>query len=276
MKKKEWIGNILFHIVLLAAVCMVLYPFVVMVSGAFKSDMEMNRYVLRLIPQEPTLEHFKTLFKTIPFWKQFGNSMLVSCCTVVLVVLVDGFVAYGFSRFEFRGKELLLSLMLSTMLIPAQVLMVPQFQMYTKMKLFGTYIPLMIPSLLGATNIFLLVQIMGQIPRELYESAMIDGSGEIGIFFRIAFPLSKSGFGILAVLTFMSVWNDFMTPLIYLNQEKQYTLSIGLLRLRDFYNISYGAPLAGALLSCIPVILILSVVGQKYFMKGLMVGAVKG
>lgn len=276
MRKSKIITGVLFHLILLAAVLFIMYPFVFMVSGAFKTDLEMNRYILRLIPREFTLDNFKTLFGTIPFWKQFMNSLCVSSMAAVLAMLVDGLVAYGFTRFDFRGKGVLLSLILATMLIPPQVLMVPQFQMYRNMGLFGTYVPLIIPAMINAFGIFLLCQIMGQIPKDLYESAMIDGYGELKIFIKIAIPLSKAGIGIQGVLTFMNTWNDFMTPLIYLNAEEKYTLPIGLMRLQSFYKISYGAPLAGALLSCVPVIAILAVVGQKYFVKGLMAGAVKG
>lgn len=276
MRKSKIITGVLFHLILLAAVLFIMYPFVFMVSGAFKTDLEMNRYILRLIPRELTLDNFKTLFGTIPFWKQFMNSLCVSSMAAVLAMLVDGLVAYGFTRFDFRGKGVLLSLILATMLIPPQVLMVPQFQMYRNMGLFGTYVPLIIPAMINAFGIFLLCQIMGQIPKDLYESAMIDGYGELKIFIKIAIPLSKAGIGIQGVLTFMNTWNDFMTPLIYLNAEEKYTLPIGLMRLQSFYKISYGAPLAGALLSCVPVIAILAVVGQKYFVKGLMAGAVKG
>lgn len=276
MRKKKTVTGIIFHLILLVAVLFIMYPFVFMVSGAFKTDLEMNRFILRLIPREITLDNFKTLFRTIPFWKQFVNSFCVASIAAVLAMLVDALVAYGFTRFEFRGKGLLLSLILATMLIPPQVLMVPQFQMYKNMGLFGTYVPLIIPAMINAFGIFLLCQIMGQIPKDLYESAMIDGYGELKIFMKIAIPLSKAGIGIQGVLTFMNTWNDFMTPLIYLNAEEKYTLPIGLMRLQSFYKISYGAPLAGALLSCVPVIVILAVVGQKYFVKGLMAGAVKG
>lgn len=276
MKKKKIISGIVFHFVLIIAVLFILYPFVFMISGALKTDLEMNRYILRLIPREITFDNFKTLFDTIPFWKQFTNSICVAAIAAFLAMTVDALVAYGFTRFEFKGKGILLSFILATMLIPPQVLMVPQFQMYKNMGLFGTYVPLIIPAMINAFGIFLLCQIMGQVPKDLYESAMIDGYGELKIFFKIAVPLSKAGIGIQGVLTFMNTWNDFMTPLIYLNAEEKYTLPIGLMRLQNFYKISYGAPLAGALLSCIPVIVILAVVGQKYFVKGLMAGAIKG
>jgi ABC-type glycerol-3-phosphate transport system permease component len=276
MKKKRFALNIVFHLVLLIAVCAIIYPFVFMISGAFKTDFEMNRHITQLIPREITLDHFHTLFESIPFITQFLNSFFVAVTAAILTVLIDGLVAYGFTRFTFRGRGALMTAILATMLIPPQVLMVPQFQMYKNLHLFGTYVPLIIPSMINAFGIFLNCQIMGQIPRDLYESAMIDGYGELQIFARIAVPLSKAGLGIQGVLTFMNTWNDFMTPLIYLNEEQRYTLPIGLMRLQSFYKISYGAPLAGALLSCIPVILILAIVGQKYFIQGLMAGAVKG
>ena len=276
MKKKRLVLNIVFHLVLLVAVCAIIYPFVFMVSGAFKTDFEMNRHITQLIPREITLDHFHTLFESIPFIRQFLNSFFVAVVAAILTVLIDGLVAYGFTRFTFKGRGALMTAILATMLIPPQVLMVPQFQMYKNLHLFGTYVPLIIPSMINAFGIFLNCQIMGQIPRDLYESAMIDGYGELQIFTKIAVPLSKAGLGIQGVLTFMNTWNDFMTPLIYLNEEQRYTLPIGLMRLQSFYKISYGAPLAGALLSCIPVILILAIVGQKYFIQGLMAGAVKG
>ena len=276
MKKKRFALNIVFHLVLLIAVCAIIYPFVFMISGAFKTDFEMNRHITQLIPREITLDHFHTLFESIPFITQFLNSFFVAVTAAILTVLIDGLVAYGFTRFTFRGRGALMTAILATMLIPPQVLMVPQFQMYKNLHLFGTYVPLIIPSMINAFGIFLNCQIMGQIPRDLYESAMIDGYGELQIFARIAVPLSKAGLGIQGVLTFMNTWNDFMTPLIYLNEEQRYTLPIGLMRLQSFYKISYEAPLAGALLSCIPVILILAIVGQKYFIQGLMAGAVKG
>lgn len=276
LKRKKIIGSLFFHLGLLVITLLVIYPFVIMVSGAFKSDMEMNRYPLRVVPRAPTVEHFQTLFDSIPFWRQFGNSAFVSVTCALVAMLTNGLVAYGFSRFQFKGKKLLFSMVLATMLIPGQVYMVPQFKMYQAFHFFGTYIPLIVPSAIGAMGIFLVHQIMSQVPKELYESATIDGCGEFRIFLQIAVPLSAAGIGMQGVLTFMGSWNDFMTPLIYLNQEQTYTLPLGLMRLQNFYKISYGAPLAGALISCIPVVVILTLVGQKYFVNGMTAGAIKG
>jgi ABC-type glycerol-3-phosphate transport system permease component len=274
---QKTVKGLLFHLLLLGIIVVIISPFVVMISGSFKTDLEMNRAPLRVFPENGTFANYNTLFTSIPFWRQFSNSFMISIVYAALTMLFSGLVSYGFTRFDrFRGKNILFGIILATILIPSQVYLVPAFQMYRALRFFGTYLPMLIPATTNAMGIFLLRQVMVQVPRELYESATIDGCGEFFIFTRIAVPLSVSGFGILGVLNFMTCWNDFMTPLIYLNQEAMYTLPIGLMRLQNFYRISYGAPLAGAFLSCVPVIIILTVVGQKYFVRGLLAGAVKG
>lgn len=276
MRIRHHIGTAFFYLVLLTLVILTLLPFAVMISGSFKTDVEMNRYPLSLWLREPTLNNYKTLFETIPFFRQFLNSLWVSTTCAVVAMVCNGLVAYGFTRFNFAGKNALFTIMLSTMLVPGMVFMVPSFKMYQQFGMFGTYFPLIIPFTMGAFGVFLVRQVMSQIPMELFESATIDGCGELRILFTIALPLSAAGIGIQGVLSFMGSWNDFMTPLIYLNKDIMLTLPIGLMRVQDFYKITYGAPLAGAFLSCVPVIIILTVVGQKYFMQGLMAGAVKG
>jgi ABC-type glycerol-3-phosphate transport system permease component len=276
-KTKRIVKTLIFHIGLLAALIVIMYPFLIMISGSFKTDLEMNRSPLRIFPQDATINNYRTLFTSIPFFRQFFNSTLVAAAYAALSILCCSLVAFGFTRFErFKGKNLLFTLILTTMLIPSQVYMVPVFQMYRAFGFFGTYLPMLIPAFTNAFGIFLIRQVMAQVPRELYESAVIDGCGELYIYSRIAVPLSVSGLGILGVLNFMGCWNDFMTPLIYLNRESMYTLPIGLMRLQNFYKVTYGTPLAGAFISCIPVIILLSVVGQKYFIRGLIAGAVKG
>jgi ABC-type glycerol-3-phosphate transport system permease component len=276
-KSKRVVKSLLFHLGLLAAVIVIVYPFLIMISGSFKTDLEMNQAPLRIFPREGALDNYHTLFTAIPFLRQFFNSTFVAAAFAALSMLFCSLVAFGFTRFDrFKGKNFLFTLILTTMLIPSQVYMVPVFQMYRAFGFFGTYLPMLIPAFTNAFGVFLIRQVMSQVPRELYESALIDGCGELYIFSRIAVPLSVSGLGILGVLNFMGCWNDFMTPLIYLNKEAMYTLPIGLMRLQSFYKVTYGAPLAGAFISCIPVIILLTVVGQKYFIRGLIAGAVKG
>lgn len=268
--------NIVFWIVLLLVVAATLYPFLVMISGSLKTDFEMNNYPLRLIVRDPVVIHYEALFTVIPFLRQFFNSMFVAFASASLAIFISALVAFGFSRYEFRAKKLLFLLILGTMLIPGPVLLVPQFQMYLAMGLFGTYVPLILPAGINAFGIFLIRQVMSQIPYELYESAMMDGCSDVRSFFTIAIPLSKAGLGIVGILAFMGSWNDFFTPLLYLQGEETFTLPLGLVRLQNFYAISYGASLAGAFVSCIPIILLLTIVGQKYFVSGFMAGAIKG
>lgn len=276
MRLQHRIGSIVFFLVLITLVILTLWPFAIMISGSFKTDVEMNRYPLSLIPMDPKWDNYQTLFNTIPFFRQFLNSLLVSTTCAAVAMVSNGLVAYGFTRFQFAGKSVLFTAMLGTMLVPGMVFMVPQFRMYQQFGMFGTYLPLIIPFTTGAAGVFLIRQVMSQVPMELFESATIDGCGEMRIFLTIALPLSAAGIGIQGVLSFMGAWNDFMTPLIYLNKDIMLTLPIGLMRVQDFYKITYGAPLAGAFLSCVPVIIILTLVGQRYFMQGLMAGAVKG
>ena len=265
-----------FWLIVFFSLGITIYPFFVMVSGSIKPSVEMLRYPLRLVPMAPTLENFSTLFAKIPFFRQFFNSFLVASISAIGAMILNSIVSYGFTRFDFKGKNFLFGFVLATMLVPAQVFMVPSFLLYRRLGLFGTYVPLIIPFISNAIGVFLIRQVMGRIPKELFDSANIDGCHELRICLTIAIPLSAAGVGINGVLTFMNAWNDFMTPLIYLNSEASYTLSIGLLRLQDFYNIDYGAPLGGALISCLPILVLLSVFGQKFFVQGLIGGAVKG
>jgi ABC-type glycerol-3-phosphate transport system permease component len=217
---KRFANQIVFDIIVFFCVIVVIYPFIVMISGSFKIDLEMNQAPLRIFPEKGIIDNYTTLFTTIPFLRQFSNSFIVSAAFAVLSIISSAAVGYGFTRFtQFKGKKFLFSTILATMLIPSQVYMAPLFQLYRALGFFGTYLPMIIPALTNAFGIFLVRQVMSQIPLELYESATIDGYGEFFIFTRISIPLSASGLGILGVLNFMNCWNDFMTPLIYLNKE---------------------------------------------------------
>lgn len=276
MKTRKHIAQCVFIVIVIVTMLITIWPFALMITGSFKTQTEMNRYPLRLIPNEPTIANYRVLFERIPFWRQFLNSTFVAVTAALLAMFFNGLVSYGFVRFQFKGKKVLFTFILATMMIPGQVFMVPLFILNRKLGLYGTYGPLIIPSICTASGIFLIRQVMSQVPMDLYESAVIDGCPEIRIYAQIAVPLSAAAFGIHGVLTFMGAWNDFMTPLIYLTSDAKATLPLGLMRLEDYYNVDYGTPLAGAFLSCLPVLLILTLVGQKYFINGLMVGAVKG
>lgn len=167
-------------------------------------------------------------------------------------------------------------IVIATILIPSQMTLVPTFIMFRNWGWLDTFYPLIIPGAISAINIFLIRQIMNAIPKELYESARVDGSSEWGTFVRIAVPLSMSGIGIVGLLQFMGSWNDYLSPLIFLISEKKMTLAVGITTMNNPYKEDYATPITGACLMAIPVLILLSVVGRKYFVSGLATGAIKG
>ncbi len=276
MKIKKILVNI--YLILFVAVIIVtmLTPFVYLVSASFKSDSAFIQEPLKIIPSEPVIDNYIKLFDQIPFYRQFLNSSMVSIISTLLAVFFACFVAYGFSRYEFKGKKILFSLMLATLFIPPQALTVPHFMLFRDFGWINTYLPLILPTMLSAFYIYLMVQQMKGVPRELVESATIDGCNDLQVMFNIYIPLVKSGIGIVSVLRFMASWNDYMTPLIYINSSEMQTLPVGLTSLKSHLSTAYGSTMAGSLLASIPVIVLLLVVGKKYFVSGVMTGGVKG
>jgi multiple sugar transport system permease protein len=276
MKLRKDLAKYLLWFTAIVIGVIMLMPFLWTLAGAFKFDAEVAAKPLTLIPDEPTLYNFEVLFERIPFFRQFFNSIFVSLVTTSGAIIMNALVAYGFARFEFRGKKLMFLLVLSTLMIPPQVLIVPQFTLFVGFGWLNTYFPLILPGLVSGFFIYLLNQILITIPKDLFESATIDGANEFLIFRIIALPLAKSGIAIISLLRFMQSWNDFFAPLLYLNDPQKLTLPVGLATLRGFTEITMSIPMAGALLSALPIILLLSTVGNKYFVQGITSGALKG
>jgi multiple sugar transport system permease protein len=275
MKRSPPARIALFMVVAAVSFLMIL-PFLYTLAGAFKLDTEMARRPLALIPQEPTLNNFRVLFDRIPFWRQFANSLYVSVISTVGSIGLNALVAYGFARFRFPGRKLMFLLVLSTLTIPPQVLVVPQFELFVRFRWINTYFPLILPAMVSGFYIYLIHQVMITQPRELFESATMDGAGEFLMFRRIAVPLAKSSLAIVAVLRFMLSWNEFFAPLLYLNDPEKLTLPVGLATLKGFTEITLTIPMAGALLSAIPILVVLSTIGNRYFVQGITSGALKG
>ncbi|MCQ6559375.1 carbohydrate ABC transporter permease [Paenibacillus mendelii] len=251
-------------------------PFLFMVGTSFKKYDDIVRAPLNPLPLAPTLDNFILLFQKLPFWTQFFNGMFIAVSVAVLAMVLNALVAFGFSRYDFKFKNVLFTIVIATILIPAQMTLVPAFVMFRNWGWLDTFYPVILPGAVSAINIFLIRQVMGSVPRELYESARVDGSSELGTFLRIAVPLSMSGIGIVGLLSFMASWNDYLGPLIFLTSEHKMTLAVGITTMNNPYKEDYASPITGACLMAIPVLILLSVVGQKYFVSGLSAGAVKG
>ena len=245
-----------------------MFPLYWMITIAFSPSADVVSRELHIWPSEWTLENFRTIFGNFPTVTWFGNSVVVTAIITALTVSVNLLAGYAFAKLDFRGKGFVFLLVLSTMMVPVQVLMVAQFRLVTQLGIYGTFWAVIFPSAASAFGIFLARQFIIAIPDELLEAAKMDGAGTIRIFLQIILPLCKPLIAVLVLLTVMYQWNDFAWPLIALKDAELFTLPIGLLYLQGQYGADYGAIMALALLSITPII-IMFLAFQKYFVQGL-------
>ena len=234
-----------------------------------------------LIPKEFTLKNYVTVFTEFPFTQYLINTLFITITSTVGITLTSALVAYAFSRFDFKYKGIIFAVMLSTIMIPGQILQIPLYEMYRGMGWINTYKPMIIPAFLGGgiTNVFLIRQFFNSLPKSIFESAQIDGAGEFRIFATIAVPLSKAIIFTVAIFSFTASWNDFYSPLLYINDDKKYTLAYGLYIFFDKFKVgSYKAwnIICAANLVVIVPIIVLYFFAQRYFVEGITLGGVKG
>ena len=259
-------------------------PFLWAVSTSLK---QVNKIYLdppQWIPSPLVPSNYPQAMKLVPFPLYFRNTLIITVLAGVGRVFMSAVIAYGFARFEFPGRDVLFVLLLGTMMIPRQVLIVPQFLLFNKIGWVNTFKPLIVPAYLGGTPfmIFLGRQFLLSLPRELDEAAEIDGCGPLRIFARILLPLARPFLATAAILSFQWDWNAFLGPLVYLQNENRYTIALGLRYLR---GLSGGVAMAGkpmdhlimaaAVTVLIPVIVIF-LLFQKYFVRGIVMSGIKG
>ena len=231
-----------------------------------------------LIPTNPTVQNYIEGWKGADFGLFFKNSLFITIIATIGTVLSSAFVAYGFARFKARFSGLLFTILLATMMLPTQVTLIPQYLMYNKMGMVNTYFPLLIPSWLGggAFNIFLFIQFFRTLPKELDEAAKIDGANSFQIFTKIMLPAVKPVMLAVLVMSLVYNWNDFFSPLIYLNDNKKFTIAIGLQFFKGSQgNVQIGQMMAMSLVALLPVLIIFAVC-QKYFIQGIKMSGLKG
>ncbi|HOX38895.1 MAG TPA: carbohydrate ABC transporter permease [Candidatus Brocadiia bacterium] len=220
--------------------------------------------------------NYSEALKDFDFTLYLKNTLRICVLTVFGTVMSCSLVAYGLACVKWKGRELLFWLMLSTMMLPGQVTMIPVFLTFKKLGWIGSILPLVVPSFLGnAFFIFLLRQFYRTIPTELAEAARIDGCSELGIWWRIMFPLSKPALAVVGLFTFIGTWNDFLGPLIYLIDDRQYTLSIGLAMFQGQYGGFWGQMMAVSTMMVLPIV-ILFFFTQKTFIQGVKLSGIKG
>ncbi|MFD7509475.1 carbohydrate ABC transporter permease [Streptomyces sp. NPDC059853] len=272
--------TVLFHGVTWALGIVMLYPGVWMLLSSFRPTNQIIGEV-GLIPRETTLDNFTRAFEGIggvSFWTFFSNSMILAVGSVVGVCLSCSVAAYAFARIEFPGRKLYFGLMIGTLLLPFHVVIIPQFIMFNELGWTDSYIPLLIGKFLAAEAffVFLMVQFMRGVPRELDESARIDGAGHGRIYWFIMLPLMRPVLATASIFAFIWSWNDFLAPLIYLRSPDKYPLPLMLRQFSDQTSVSdYGAQMAAAVLALAPVI-IFFMLFQRYIVDGVATSGLKG
>jgi multiple sugar transport system permease protein len=265
-------GRILSMALLLALSVLILIPLLWTFSMALKPDSEI--YTRNFFPTRLEFGNFARAVTSIPFFLFLWNTVKIVIFDVSFDVVSTALVAYGFSRFEFRGKRVWFLILLATMMLPDQVRMIPQYLMFRAIGWVNTPLPLYIPRLLAtnAFNVFLLRQFMSGIPKTFDEAATIDGAGPLRIFSRVIAPMSKPVLTAVVVFAFMGSWNDFNRPLIYLNSQKNFTLAIGLAYFRGQYVSQWNLMMAAMVMVMLPV-LVLFFLAQDYIIEGIAISS---
>lgn len=263
---------------LMTAIGLVLItPLLWMVFTSLKPMEEIVRYPPTFFPEKIVWQNYLDTITAFPFWRYARNTLLITVLVVFGNVLSNSFIAYGFAKLDFPGKKLMFALVLSTMMIPGFVTMIPQYVLFSKIGWVGTYLPLIVPSFFGnAFNIFLMRQFYLSINDELIEAAEIDGANHFYIWSRLMLPLTKPALITIAINSFNAAWNDFLGPLLYIRDQEKYTLQIGLQVFQNQATTQWNYLMAGATLVLIPTILMFFL-AQRYFIEGMdLTGGSKG
>lgn len=264
------------YAVLLIFAVIFLLPFYWMFATALKGDEQLFLLPPAWVPSPAVWENFAQVFREVPFDKFLINSMVLVVWNVVGQVLSCTLVAYGFARLRFPGRDILFFVLLATLMVPRQVTLVPQFILFAKLGWVNTYLPLVLPAFAGSPFlIFLMRQYMMSIPMDLDEAATIDGANRLQILRHVIAPISMPAIVLVAVFTFTDVWNDFMGPLIYLNDPEKFTVTLGLSFFQGAKETSWNLLMAGSLMAMIPP-MILFFLAQKRLLGGLAAAGIKG
>jgi multiple sugar transport system permease protein len=270
--------QVLLWIVLLAGAAIFMMPLYIMTVMSLKTNGEVAATAPWTWPKELTWENFTLVLSNpnAPFMLFFKNSFVIAALSTTGVVVTASLVAYAFARLRFRGRDRLFLLLLSTMMLPGMVTMIPSYVMFAKMHWVDTMLPLTVPAFFGggAFNIFLLRQFFMGIPRELDEAALLDGAPHSVIFWKIIMPNSLPALTTVGVFAFIYNWKDFQGPLIYLNDPEKQTLEAGLRTYQTLHNEQWNLLMAGSVLVMIPLI-VMFIAGQRYFVKGITMSGLK-
>ncbi|OXS58919.1 hypothetical protein B1A99_13250 [Cohnella sp. CIP 111063] len=268
--------SLLIHAVMIVCCILFIFPFLWMALTSFKTPQEIFQWPPRMFPKEWSFSNYQEVLTAVPLLRMLLNSLFVAVAVTAGTLVFSSLAAYSFARLRFKGKDLLFSMYLGTMMVPLMVTLIPTFVIMRKLGMVDTYYALIVPGFFGnAFGTFLLRQFFMTIPRQLDEAARIDGCGYFGIYSRILLPLMKPALASLFIFTFMGVWNDFLWPLVVIQTESVKTITLGLASFQGLYTTKYHLLMAAAMISVLPVV-VAYISSQRYFIEGITLTGLKG
>jgi multiple sugar transport system permease protein len=273
MTKRRATGLPALAVLLTAGAILTAFPFFWMLTTSVKPLGESRLYPPQVIPTHPTFAAFQHLFDDLDFGRYLLNTAIVVLISFV-GLLFTAMAGYGFAKFRFRGRGAMFALVLATMMVPAQVTMIPTYLLLNSVKLTNTLVGIALPGLVSAFGIFLLRQFMLTIPDELVEAARLDGASEARVFAQIVLPLSRPVLAVQAVLTFIAGWNSFLWPLVIANDQDKYTLAVGLSLLNKQLSVNPPLQMAGASLMVVPILIVYAIF-SRHIVRGFTMSGLK-
>ncbi|VDG69540.1 binding-protein-dependent transport system inner membrane protein [Clostridium carnis] len=277
MRGKKKISKSIIYIILFFISFVCLVPFYWMIRSSLMDMSQIFTMPPIWIPKPIKFSNYKEALTMLTFGRYFLNTLFVVVFTVLGTVITSSLCAYSFSRIEWKGRDTVFGILLTAMMIPFAVTLIPTFIGWQKLGVVNSYAPLIVPAWFGGGvfNVFLLRQFFRTIPKELDEAARIDGAGHFTIYSKIIIPLSKPSLIVVSLFSFMGSWNDFLGPLVYLNDGDKFTLSLGLMQFQGMYSAQWQYMMAAATVVLVPIVIIFFI-GQKYFIEGISMSGMKG
>ena len=277
MRARKIITKVIIYTILAGGLFIWMFPFYWIVRTSLMHRIQILAYPPNWIPKPFTFDNYTVGLQVFPFIRYFANTVFIVIVNLAGVLFTSTLCAYSFSRLRWPGRDKIFAVLLTAMMLPGAVTLIPVFLGWSALGLVNTYFPLTVPAWFGggAFFIFLLRQFFLTLPREYDEAAIVDGAGYFRIYTHIMLPLIRPAFVAVAMFTFINNWNDFMTPLIYLSNERMFTMSMGLRVFQGMYNTNYGYMMAATVVSTLPVLFVF-LIGQKYIVEGVVMSGIKG
>ncbi|MDN4072989.1 carbohydrate ABC transporter permease [Fictibacillus terranigra] len=274
-KFKPTLGKILIYFILILIAVICLLPFYSMMITSTHTNSEISRKLL-LTPGTEFMNNYERLIHTVPIWRGFINSLFITITSTALNLYFSALAGYGFSKFDFKGRNILFLCVLGTMMIPSQLGIIGFFKLMNSFHMLNTYWPIILPSISNAFGIFFMKQMAdSSVPKEILEAGRIDGCSEVGIFHKLVLPMLMPAVATLGIFSFIGKWNDFLTPMIILFDNDLQPLPVMIASVKSQFSTDFGAMYVGIVISVIPILIFFSIISKK-IISGVTTGALKG